>query len=147
MSYNIIGAKNINFHCFLFLRLLRCFTSPGLLMQLTLHIITIYVIGFSHSEISGSKLASQLPEAFRRHATSFLASISQGIHHSLITYPLINSINELIKVCHLTLIPFCKDKGLRKFLNRYRFYVSYELYLYALFYLLIIKYKTPRLKT
>jgi len=36
---------------------------------------------FPHSEIPGSKVASHLPEAYRRHATSFIASTSQGIHH------------------------------------------------------------------
>lgn len=30
-------------------------------------------MGFPHSDTFGSKLASQLPEAFRRHATSFFA--------------------------------------------------------------------------
>ena len=39
---------------------------------------------FPHSEISGSKVARHLPEAYRSHATSFIASISQGIHHLLI---------------------------------------------------------------
>jgi hypothetical protein len=36
--------------------------------------------GFPHSDISGSKVARHLPEAFRSHATSFFASSSQGIH-------------------------------------------------------------------
>ena len=36
-------------------------------------IIEIYSIGFPHSEISGSKVASHLTEAYRRHATSFIA--------------------------------------------------------------------------
>jgi hypothetical protein len=38
-------------------------------------------VGFPHSEIPGSKVANHLPEAYRRHATSFIASIFQGIHH------------------------------------------------------------------
>ena len=42
----------------------------------------VYSIEFPHSEISGSKLARQLPEAYRSHATSFIASTSQGIHHT-----------------------------------------------------------------
>ena len=36
---------------------------------------------FPHSEIYGSKLASQLPVAYRRLATSFFGSMRQGIHH------------------------------------------------------------------
>lgn len=38
--------------------------------------------GFPHSDITGSKVASHLPDAYRRHATSFIASKSQGIHHA-----------------------------------------------------------------
>ena len=41
-------------------------------------------IGFPHSEIPGSKVGSHLPEAYRKHPTSFIASISQGIHHLLL---------------------------------------------------------------
>jgi hypothetical protein len=37
--------------------------------------------GFPHSEILGSKVAKHLPGAYRSHATSFIASISQGIYH------------------------------------------------------------------
>lgn len=32
-------------------------------------------IGFPHSDISGSKVARHLPEAYRRHATSFVATL------------------------------------------------------------------------
>ena len=32
-----------------------------------------YSIGFPHSEIFGSKVARHLPEAYRRHAASFIA--------------------------------------------------------------------------
>ena len=41
-------------------------------------------MGFPHSDISGSKVARHLPEAYRRHAASFIASSSQGIHHTLL---------------------------------------------------------------
>ena len=34
----------------------------------------VYRIGFPHSEISGSKVAKHLPEAYRSNATSFIAS-------------------------------------------------------------------------
>ena len=36
--------------------------------------------GLPHSEISGSKLDCQLPEAYRRLTASFIASYCQGIH-------------------------------------------------------------------
>ena len=36
--------------------------------------------GLPHSEISGSKLDCQLPEAYRRLTASFFASYCQGIH-------------------------------------------------------------------
>ena len=47
--------------------------------------------GFPHSEISGSKVARHLPEAYRRHATSFIAISSLGIHHTLLNFLLGNS--------------------------------------------------------
>ena len=37
--------------------------------------------GFPHSEIPGSQVAKHLPEAYRSHATSFIAAVSRGIHH------------------------------------------------------------------
>lgn len=42
----------------------------------------VYMMGFSHSEISGSKVAGHLPEAYRRQTASFIAFFSQGIHHT-----------------------------------------------------------------
>ncbi len=42
--------------------------------------------GFPHSEIPGSKVARHLPEAYRSHATSFIALISQGILRPPINY-------------------------------------------------------------
>ena len=43
--------------------------------------------GLPHSDIAGSKLARQLPDAYRSHATSFIAFLCQGIHHTpLVTY-------------------------------------------------------------
>jgi len=44
--------------------------------------------GFPHSDIPGSTVARHLPEAYRRHATSFIAFRSLGIHHTpFITLP------------------------------------------------------------
>ena len=56
-----------NLGWFLFLRLLRCFSSPG-----SLYLTYVFSqewplrVGFPHSDIYGSKLYCQLPVAFRR---------------------------------------------------------------------------------
>ena len=56
--------------CFLFLRVLRCFTSPGLL-QCGYGFTTCYGgitrRGFPHSDIHGSKPGWRLPVAYRSH--------------------------------------------------------------------------------
>lgn len=60
-----------NSYWFLFLRVLRCFTSPG-----TPHVKRGHrhkSMGFPHSEIFGSKVTRHLPEAYRSQATSFIA--------------------------------------------------------------------------
>ncbi len=61
---------------FLFLWLLRCFTSPGLLHapMNSAHNIQLKLDGFPHWEISGSKVAWDLTEAYRtlqRPSSSF----------------------------------------------------------------------------
>src|SRR3989344_4028773 len=43
---------------------------------------------FPHSDISGSKVAWHLPEAYRRHAASFIAFQNLGIHRTPFKYPL-----------------------------------------------------------
>ncbi len=70
----------------LFLWVLRCFTSPGIApnQKLSDPVSTVCVDGFPHSDIFGSTVARHLPEAYRSHATSFIAYQSQGIHHLLI---------------------------------------------------------------
>lgn len=45
---------------------------------------------FPYSEISGSKLVRQLPETYRSRTTSFIAIVCQGIHHTLLNFPLGN---------------------------------------------------------
>ena len=42
-------------------------------------IIEVHSIGFSHSDIAGSKLVWQLPDAYRSQTTSFIAIESLGI--------------------------------------------------------------------
>ena len=110
------NKMNRIFRCFLFLRLLRCFTSAGIPLHCC-RLLRINTIEFPHSEIAGSKVASHFPDAYRRHATSFIALISQGIHHSLITYPSINSILDFLKIkINLSKVFF---KTLYHFLSRY----------------------------
>src|SRR3989344_3843937 len=79
-----------NDNCFLFLQVLKCFTSLGARSHLAVKVIKVYLMGFPHSEISGSKVARHLPEAYRSHATSFIAFWSQGIHHTLLDFLLGN---------------------------------------------------------
>ena len=55
-----------NLGWFLFLELLRCFSSPGSLQYPMYSDIDTPKGGFPHSDISGSKLICQLPEAYRR---------------------------------------------------------------------------------
>ena len=49
-------------------------------------IFRVFLKGFPHSEISGSKSARRLPEAYRSYATSFIGFSNQGIHHTLLNY-------------------------------------------------------------
>lgn len=51
--------------------------------------------GFPHSDISGSKVIWHLPETYRSHITSFIASWSQGIHHTPFV-PIGNAIHRCI---------------------------------------------------
>ena len=76
--------------CFLFLWVLRGFTSPGSQSNLKLDSSRITRMGFPHSEISGSKIVRHLPEAYRSRTTSFIAILCQGIHHTLLNFPLGN---------------------------------------------------------
>ncbi len=54
-----------------------CSSCATLLTHVSLH---SHAKGLPHSEISGSTLIYQLPEAYRRLTASFIASYSQGIH-------------------------------------------------------------------
>src|SRR3989344_7545334 len=66
---------------FIFLWVLRCFTSPGTLPTYV-GSCNITCTGFPHSVIPGSKPARRLPEAYRSHATTFIAFCCQGILHT-----------------------------------------------------------------
>ncbi len=58
------------------------FHFPGSAPRRNVGILEVHSSGFPHSDISGSKVARHLPEAYRSHATSFIASESQGIHRT-----------------------------------------------------------------
>jgi hypothetical protein len=99
--------------CFLFLRLLRCFSSPSSLsasdshheMILITYFLDLYnlidpkahlmvgvwswtntssIFRFPHSEISGSKDVWFLPGAYRPPTASFIGLLCQGIHLMLL---------------------------------------------------------------
>ncbi|PJE60061.1 MAG: hypothetical protein COU85_00230 [Candidatus Portnoybacteria bacterium CG10_big_fil_rev_8_21_14_0_10_44_7] len=61
-------ARRAGILCFEFLRKTR--------------LAVVCTAGLPHSEIPGSKVASHLAEAYRRHATSFVAFLCLGIHHT-----------------------------------------------------------------
>ncbi len=73
--------------------------------SLSLGIIPINRDEFPHSEIFGSKVASHLPEAYRRQATSFIAFWSQGIHHTPLNFLLGN-----LKTAYLHLSNFIQSQ-------------------------------------
>ena len=68
----------------LFLRVLRCFTSPGSLSPALPGEYPLNADEFPHSEISGSQATNRLPEAYRRLIASFIAVLGQGIHRALL---------------------------------------------------------------
>ena len=53
-----------------------------------IHTVSCKHEGFPHSEIVGLTVARHLPHAYRSHATSFIAILSQGIHHTLLNFPI-----------------------------------------------------------
>ncbi len=57
------------------------FYFPGCAPQFKIEITKDYLVGFPHSETSGSKAAQRLPE-IQCYALSFIAFSSQGIHHT-----------------------------------------------------------------
>ena len=72
------------------------FYFPGYASSIARRITEVHSAGFPHSEIFGSKVARHLPEAYRRHATSFVAFSSQGIHHTPFKIPVRNSKNRFM---------------------------------------------------
>jgi hypothetical protein len=70
-----------NHYCFLFLCLLRCFSSAG---SLSAQRQNDQMVGLPHSEISGFSGYSAPTRSLSQPITSFIASESQGIHHTLL---------------------------------------------------------------
>ena len=74
------NQKENTTYCFLFLRVLRCFTSPGTLPSYEGSLLEAE--GFPHSDILGSQVVWHLTETYRSQTTSFIASKSQGIRRT-----------------------------------------------------------------
>ena len=70
---SLAATTGINYFS-LFLLVLRCFTSQGTLSEFNVRVIWVYHTGFPHSDIFGLTVARHLPEAYRSHATSFIAT-------------------------------------------------------------------------
>lgn len=84
---NITFARNTTRSCFIFLSVLRCFTSRGTLPFDESKRYPLEVDEFPHSETSGSKAINRLPEAYRWLITSFIATLSLGIHRAPFMFP------------------------------------------------------------
>ena len=90
----------------LFLELLRCFSSPGSPRIAMYSVCDTPKGGFPHSEISGSKLICQLPEAYRRlsrPSSPIIAKASTTCSYSLDPITLISlvKITKRFKECCL----------------------------------------------
>lgn len=69
--------------------------------------VPIKIGGFPHSEIFGSKVARHLPEAYRRHAASFIASLEPRHPPYALRFPLgnlITTISLLLHGIHITVV-------------------------------------------
>ena len=72
-SFSLAATGEIKF--FSFPPGTEMFHFPGCaLFAIKTKVVEVYSTGFPHSEISGSKVATHLPEAYRSYATSFIAS-------------------------------------------------------------------------
>ena len=94
----------------LFLELLRCFSSPGSPRMTMYSSCDTPKGGFPHSEISGSKLICQLPEAYRRLSrlsSPIIAKASTTCSYSLDPITLISLIENqsIFKECLIGLSP------------------------------------------
>ena len=91
----------------LFLELLRCFSSPGSPRIPMYSVCDTFAGGFPHSEISGSKLICQLPEAYRRlsrPSSPIIAKASTMCSYSLDPITLTSQHETLTANCETTLL-------------------------------------------
>ena len=58
--------------------------------------VSEYTDGFPHSDISGSKVARHLPEAYRRHAASFITSLESRHPPYALKFPIRKLKNHLL---------------------------------------------------
>jgi hypothetical protein len=110
------------------------FHFPGCAPCVKHKVIRVFLIGFPHSEISGSKVARHLTEAYRSHATSFVATLSLGIHHMLLKFLL-----GILKTARLAHFRGCKTlrRAVTKSRLRRNFYsMSIDILARELLYLL-----------
>ena len=94
----------------IFLELLRCFSSPGSPRIPMYSVCDTPKGGFPHSEISGSKLICQLPEAYRRlsrPSSPIIAKASTTCSYSLdpITLTSLSKLKVVFKECLIGLSP------------------------------------------
>ena len=93
-----------NHYCFLFLRVLRCFSSPG---QPPFGWYFFKIPGFPIRTFLDQQLFAP-PQDFSQLVTSFIASESQGIHLTLLLTFLSNSIyyySRILSSCQRTCLP------------------------------------------
>ena len=64
--------------------------------------LVYHQIGLPHSEISGSKVATHLPEAYRSYAASFIVILCQGIHRTPLICALKTGHSRLMLIWYLT---------------------------------------------
>ena len=89
LGYSLFARRYWGNHfCFLFLWLLRCFSSPGWLQMMT----SLQLAGFPHSEIYGSKVAHTSPQLIAachvlhrlcmpRHPPNALKTLDRSHYH------------------------------------------------------------------
>ena len=113
---SLAGSSDFARHYFrnlgwcLFLKVLRCFSSPGSLRIAMYSLCDTLAGEFPHSEVSGSKLICQLPEAYRRlsrPSSPIIAKASTMCSYSLdpITLTSVARHRSFIKECMSGLSP------------------------------------------
>ena len=102
VPFSFATTKGIT-DCFLFLRVLRCFSSPGLP---PFGYYTFSIVGCPIRKSSDHRLCAS-HRSLSQLVTSFIASKSQGIHRTpLLTFlMIIRNFMYLFSICQRTFIP------------------------------------------